>query len=279
MEGLYRIAEKNIRIISLCDTVHVLCRRYALEEDACGASAEPDLVVRTTEEDIAFEIKKSEIEREFERKYGPADPDFDADNGIKREEAYRNADPGTRERLENIRRGNHESLAVYRKIVEKMPFWDTLLLHGSAVAVDGQAYLFTARSGTGKSTHTRLWREFLGDRAVMINDDKPLIRVSDSAAEIFGTPWDGKHHLSTNTCVPLKAVCILERAEENSIREITSQEALPILMQQTYRPMDAAAMRQTLVLISRLMKAVRFFRLSCNMDVSAAELSYSVMSR
>ena len=64
-----------------------------------------------------------------------------------------------------------ESLAVYRKLCEKMLDYDCFLFHCSAIALDGKAYLFAAPSGTGKSTHTRLWREVFGNRAVMINDD------------------------------------------------------------------------------------------------------------
>ena len=82
-----------------------------------------------------------------------------------------------------------EELAVYRKIAERMPMYDTFLLHGSAVAVDGMCYLFTARSGTGKSTHTKLWRRMLGSRAVMVNDDKPLLRVEENGVTVFGTPY------------------------------------------------------------------------------------------
>jgi hypothetical protein len=169
-----------------------------------------------------------------------------------------------------------ETLAVYRKIAEKMPEYGTILFHGSCVAVDGDAYLFTAKSGTGKSTHTRLWRKLLGERAVMVNDDKPLLHVNeDGTVTVYGTPWNGKHRLSNNIAVPLKAVCILERAEENHIREITKQEALPMLYQQVYRPMDTEAMQRTIELIERL--NVRFYRLGCNMDISAAELSYNTM--
>ena len=169
-----------------------------------------------------------------------------------------------------------ETLAVYRKIAEKMPEYDTFLFHGSAVAVDEEAYIFTAKSGTGKSTHARLWREMLGDRAVMVNDDKPLIRVHpDGTAAVYGTPWDGKHHQSSNIAVPVRAICILERAKENGIREITKTEALPMLLQQAYRPVDPAALEKTLTLIDRL--NVKLFRLSCNMERSAAELAYNTM--
>ena len=169
-----------------------------------------------------------------------------------------------------------ETLAVYRKIAEKMPHYDTFLFHGSAIAVDGAAYIFTAKSGTGKSTHARLWREMLGDRAVMVNDDKPLVKVHENGtATVYGTPWDGKHHLSSNIAVPVRAICILERAPENQIREIAKAEALPVLIQQTYRPADASALAKTLTLLDRM--NVKLYRLGCNIDISAAELSYHTM--
>lgn len=169
-----------------------------------------------------------------------------------------------------------EELAVYRKICERMPRYDAFLFHGSAIAADGTGYLFAAPSGTGKSTHARLWRELLGDRAVMVNDDKPLIRVRQNGeAIVYGTPWDGKHHLSRNMDAPLKAICILGRAEENSIRRIDKREALPTLIQQTYRPIDPEMLGRTLSLLDRL--NIQFYRLRCNMDLSAAKLAYNAM--
>ncbi len=169
-----------------------------------------------------------------------------------------------------------EELAVYRKMAEQMPRFDVILFHGSVIAVDGTAYLFAAASGTGKSTHARLWREMLGERAVMVNDDKPLIRVrQDGGAIVYGTPWDGKHRLSRNMAAPLKAICILSRAEENHIRRIGKGEALPMLIQQTYRPIAREALRTTLNLIDRL--DAQFYHLGCNMDVSAAKLAYDAM--
>ena len=169
-----------------------------------------------------------------------------------------------------------EQLAVYRKIAEKLPEYDTFLFHGSAVSVDGEGYVFTAVSGTGKSTHVRLWRELLEDRAVMVNDDKPLIRVTETGTFVCGSPWDGKHRLSSNIEVPVRAICILERAEENRISEITQAEALPMLLQQAYRPFDPAALALTMNLVDRM--RVKYYRLGCNMELDAAELSYRTMS-
>ena len=171
-----------------------------------------------------------------------------------------------------------EELAVYRKVSEKMPYYDTILFHGSVIAVDGAAYVFTAKSGTGKSTHTALWRRLFGDRAVMVNDDKPLFHVGD-VVTAYGTPYDGKHKLSNKIAVPIKAVCILERAEENSIVKITRSEAYPMLVQQAYRPVDIAAMQKTLSLIDKMADSVELYRLGCNMDPDAARVAYEGMNR
>ena len=196
MTKTYRIAELNIRIASIHENVHRLCAEYLSEEGPV------DLDIETTEEEISFERRRSARQDERDGR-----------------------------EIRDFSDGYLETLAVYRRIAEKAPMHDTFLLHGSCIAVDGSAYLFTAKSGTGKSTHVRLWREMLGDRAVMVNEDKPLIRLTETEPVVYGTPWDGKHRLSSNISVPLRAVCILERAEENSIRPITPGEAYPMLFQ------------------------------------------------
>lgn len=241
MKGTYKIADKIIEIISLHEKVHQYCRDYRSE-------GKPDFTVVTTQADIDYERVRSAKTDAAEGRTPLDSPD-----------------------------DYLEELAVYRKIAEKMPEYDTFLFHGSAVAVDGQTYLFTAKSGTGKSTHTKLWRKLLGDRAVMVNDDKPLIRVNDGSVTIFGTPYDGKHRLSTNIALPLKAVCVLERSQENHICRITKAQAYNMLLQQSYRPSDSSALAKTLMLIDKMADNVEFWRLGCNMDISAAELSYTTM--
>ena len=242
MTGQYEIADLKIRIDSLYDEVHNLCRDYQTGGD------EIDFAVKTIQSDIDFERVKSDRRDELEGDPAPL-----------------------------FRDGYLETLAVYRQIAEKAPFFDRILFHGSAVAVDGEAYLFTAKSGTGKSTHTRFWRELFGERAVMVNDDKPLIRAGEQGCVISGTPWDGKHRLSSRITVPLKAVCILERAEKNRIRPVTAGEAYPMLLQQVYRPLDGNAMRRTLELIDRLVSSVSLWRLGCNMSIEAAQTAFDAM--
>ena len=167
-----------------------------------------------------------------------------------------------------------ETLAVYRKFAENLLAYDTVLFHGSVVAVDGIGYLFTAKSGTGKSTHTRLWREYFGERAVMVNDDKPLLQVTENGVIVYGTPWDGKHHLSNNISVPLKAICILTRAEENHIEQISNSMAFPMLLQQSNRPQDSLKMQKTLEILGRISDNIALYKLGCNMEIEAAETAY-----
>lgn len=239
--GIYKIADNLIEIRSLYADVQEMCVDYTAE-------GIPELVVETTEADIRFEAKKSAEEDRYE--------------GLP---------------IRFFSNGYLETLAVYRKLVTALLSKSILLFHGSAIAVDGEAYLFTAKSGTGKSTHTALWRQKFGSRAMMVNDDKPLLKMENGTVTVYGTPWDGKHRLSTNTSVPLKAICILERAPENHIEKITLKEALPMLVQQSYRPNDPQAMVKTLNLISQLGQSVSLHRLGCNMDPEAADVSYAGM--
>ena len=224
-----------------------------------------------------------ESTRDFCREYlSEKTPEFSVT--LAQEDLDRERELSVREaQLEGLRIPNHsdaylETIALQRKIARKLIRHDILLFHGSTVAVDGACYLFTAKSGTGKSTHVRLWRELLGQQAVMVNDDKPFLHIGQDAVTAFGTPWNGKHHLGTNIAVPLKAICVLERGEENSIRSITAKEALTILFQQSHRPADSRLMGKYLELLDGLANGVAFYRLQCNMDPQAAVLAYEVMS-
>ena len=175
--------------------------------------------------------------------------------------------------------GYIETLAVYRKLTEKLIDDNILLIHGSAIALDGVAYLFTAKSGTGKSTHTRLWRQYFGKRAEMMNDDKPLLKIEEDKVIVFGTPWSGKHKLSANISVPLHAICFLNRRSYNIIDHIDKKQVLPLLLQHTYRPRDAELLSKTLSLLDKLVHCVEFYSLFCNQDLDAASVSYEGMCR
>ena len=154
-----------------------------------------------------------------------------------------------------------------------------LLVHGSAVAADGKGYLFLARSGTGKSTHTRLWREMLGQRAQMINDDKPFLAIGAEGVTIYGSPWSGKHGLDTNVAVPLAGICLLERGETDQIWPITAAEILPMLAKQTYQSLDVSVADHTAALVEQLAYLVPLWRMRCTPRSVAAQLAFQTMAK
>lgn len=162
---------------------------------------------------------------------------------------------------------------------EKILAFDGMLLHSSAVVMDGKAYLFSADSGTGKSTHTSLYRRYYGDDHVRIlNDDKPAIRLEDGVFYAYGTPWSGKTDLNLNLRVPLAGVCLLERGEKNEIAPLPARKALFRLLQQTRRFDDKVKMEKVMMLLDALLQKVPVWTMKCNMDPEAAKVSYEAMS-
>ena len=262
-----RLAGQLFTICPVCDYIREYCKDYIVA-DVTGQSGIADGDTEytssgvgdiTTESVTRIRITQSDID--FEREKSARE---DIKEGIP---------------IRHFSDAYLETLAVYRKIADRLLSCDTLLFHGSVIAVDGEGYLFTAQSGTGKSTHTRLWREYFGERAVMVNDDKPLLRITDSGVTAYGTPWDGKHRLSTNTAVPLKGICILARDTTNHIEPAEPHAAYPMIVQQTNRSLSADGMKQTLSLIDRMLNVVPVYRLGCNMDIEAARVAYEGMNR
>ena len=172
-----------------------------------------------------------------------------------------------------------ERAAIQRAFAEHLLAHNTLLLHGSAIAVDETGYLFTARSGTGKSTHTRLWREVFGQRAQMINDDKPFLQLTDQSVLVCGCPWSGKHGLDSNITVPLSGICILERGTQDRIFPLAPDQAMPMLSKQAYWPLaeeDHPLLRR---LLDTLANQVPLWRMECTKDPQAARVAWSAMSK
>ena len=170
-----------------------------------------------------------------------------------------------------------ESLVIYRTLCEKLVDRNILLIHSAAIAVDGKAYLFTAPSGTGKTTHIRLWKKKFGKYATIINGDKPLISIAPEEIRVWGTPWAGKERWNTNISVPVAGICQIGRGEENTISRAPAAEALKCLYTQTYRPTNTAGMQQTLQLLLELTNRIPFWQLKCNMSSDAADVSYAAM--
>ena len=213
--------------IILVKTIHVRPQRICRDFfESCG---EPDLFVCTDQADIDFE--KTQIDHKEDR------------------------EPWA---------GFLEVYALHRKISTEIITKDVVVIHSAVIAVNKNAYLFTAPSGTGKTTHIMKWLENCPD-AFVVNGDKPFIKINDDGSVLAcGSPWAGKENMYTNTMVPLKAIVLMERAEENRIEQISFAQAFPTLLQQVYRPDDEEKMRKILRLMQRLSPAVSFWRFQCN---------------
>ena len=171
-----------------------------------------------------------------------------------------------------------ENLAILRKVMRLLVTkHQAILFHGSSIKYKDKAYVFTAVSGTGKSTHTRLLKEYLGDSVEFINDDKPILKLVDGTVYCYGSPWNGKHHVGNNVSAPLKAVCIVNRAKDNSITKIPPEIAMKTLFEQSMEFSDEDTAINVLNVISKIMAQASFYNLNCNMDLSAAECSYRGM--
>lgn len=173
-----------------------------------------------------------------------------------------------------------EYLWTGAEFYEKLLEFQGMFLHASAVSVGGKAYLFAAPCGVGKSTHTALWQEYFGkDKAVIINDDKPAIRLIDGQFYVFGTPFSGKEDKNENISVPLKAICFLEQAKKNTIRKMSAVEALMQIFNQTIRPVEAVEMEQLIFIVDKLLKNIPVYKMGCNVSLDAVKTSYNEMSK
>ena len=237
----------RISIAGLCAQVQPMflstreyCKAYLTEQ-------EPELFVTVTPEDLAYEQRMADIEADEE--------------GLKRRTF---TDPFL------------ERASIQRKIADALLQRNVIMTHGSTVGVDGEAFLFTAACGTGKSTHTRFWREMFGSRAVMINDDKPFLEIREDGVIAHGSPWSGKHGLDTNVSMPLKGICILHRGPENVIRPLKPEDAMAMLIHQTHFPDGDSA--PVAALVTKLANTVPLWDMECTKDPEAALISHRAMS-
>lgn len=171
-----------------------------------------------------------------------------------------------------------EYMVTGSKFYHNLIHYNGILLHSSAVILDGKAYLFSAPSGTGKSTHTSLWlKEFPG--AEILNDDKPALRILDDGIYVYGTPWSGKTDQNLNRKVPLQGIAFLNRGSENTISKMDSMNALENLLNQTVRPGAKNSVMQLMGLLDLIIKRIPIYQLTCNMEQEAARVSFDAMSK
>ena len=215
-----------------------------------------------------------ELAKEYLAKSEWGEPDHELDLGLEFYEEHKNneakyVDDAT---IEYVSTG-----ALFNRFLIAH---DGLMLHSSAVVVDGYAYLFSADSGTGKSTHTNLWLEKFGDDAFIINDDKPAIRNIDGEWIVYGTPWCGKHNTNKNAKAKLGAIVFLERSEQNWIEPEDVKEAVPKFFKQTVRKLNIEEnMDKVLSTMEKMLSEVPIYKMGCDISEDAAKMAYEKIRR
>ena len=157
--------------------------------------------------------------------------------------------------------------------------YNGLMLHASAAALGGRAYLFSGPCGRGKSTHTRLWQQTFGEAVQVFNDDKPALRRLDGRWYAYGTPWCGKDGINLNQKWPLGGICFLEKSQENRIRRLPAAEALPLILAQTTYRLPPQYMELLLASLDSLLREIPVFLLENRPEEAAARLSFETMRR
>ncbi len=175
----------------------------------------------------------------------------------------------------NTKTISEDSLILQKLCCTVLESYDGFFFHSSSVMVDGNAYVFSAPSGTGKSTHTALWRKHFGDKAVMINDDKPIIRKHNGLFYIYGTPWMGKTNIGNNIKAPVKAIYFLEQSKETSAVKVSTGSVFKEILEATVVPQNRETMHILLSLLDEFFSGVSVYKLKCNMDIEAVKVAYT----
>ena len=170
---------------------------------------------------------------------------------------------------------NEEISALYRKIANLLVEENIIVFHSSSFMVNGNAFLITARSGVGKSTHSRNLKQFIGDDFIYINDDKPMLKVEDNNVTVYGTPWNGKERISNDVSAPLRAIMFLSRGATNTYRKIVNKEEIYIKMiSQIYLPKEKSKREKALKVADQLLKNVNFYEINVTKDLESAKMTY-----
>ena len=171
----------------------------------------------------------------------------------------------------------YELACAFRYLANQLYEKDACVLHSCFVKVADKGIAFTARSGTGKTTHMGLWQKMLGDSMEIINGDKPVVRFIDGIPYGYGTPWNGKEKLGGTGRAPLTDICLIERSETNETVPMSKEEGLMLLMQQIYMPETTEAVSKTMELIGQIVDRCNFWRIKCNMEPDAATTAYNAI--
>lgn len=172
-----------------------------------------------------------------------------------------------------------ETIALLRKIAEVFPMYNRVLCHGAALTyADEGAFLFTAPSGTGKTTHIRMWRRHLGEAVRIVNGDKPFLEIREDTVQVYGTPWAGKERWQKNRDAELKGICHIKRGEKCSIRRLEPLECLDWIMNQVYVPQKGGMVEKTLEQIEKILERVPVYELTCDISEDAVRCCFEAMT-
>ena len=178
---------------------------------------------------------------------------------------------------QNFSDGYIENICLYRSICMQMPAFGRMLMHCSVLEYDGTAYAFLGRSGTGKSTQTKLWLKYLSPTRV-INGDKPILEYANGKFIAYGTPWMGKERWGTKAKAPLKGLCFLEQAKENSVRKLNFSEVSSRLFLQMLIPNDEKNAVATLDIADKIVTEIPAYLLRCDISEEAVEKSFEALT-
>ncbi|MBQ6892627.1 MAG: hypothetical protein IJN48_00330 [Clostridia bacterium] len=222
-----------------------------------------EFVYRATEELLSDYAVSEQCDADFSVSVSQSDIDIEAAHAV---EVLGHS---------NFSRAYLERIVLLRKLCDKLISHDVFLMHGAVLEYDGRGYMFSAPSGTGKTTHILLWQQLFGKANVrIINGDKPFIRCIDGRFYAYGSPWCGKENFNTNARVPLSAVIFIDRDESNSIERIYDETAVLQRILGQIDVVKSADLAKQIELVGRLVENVPVYNLRCNMEPDAAKVAY-----
>lgn len=176
------------------------------------------------------------------------------------------------ERCFDFRELTDNLISLLRLAIEcNLAYNNGISVHASCINYNGQAILFTAPSGTGKSTHASLWGKTMG--AKLISGDRPHLHVSATGINAYGVPWDGKEQIFLQENYPVLAMVEIRRANNNWLRKLNDKQAFSILLKQVMLPMwDDYVKFSAYKTIKNITQTVPIYRLFCLPDTNAVEL-------
>ena len=151
-------------------------------------------------------------------------------------------------------------------------------VHSSTIVYDNKAVMFLGESGTGKSTHTRLWRENI-EGVTLLNDDSPFVGFADGKPIVYGSPWSGKTHCYKNEQYPLRAIVRLSQAPHNKIRRLKGVAAIGALLPSLPPAFayDSRLKELMFDILGKVLESVEVYHLECLPDADAAKVAHEAL--